>query len=437
MNSAKNIPLNCGFFSNEASYIFKKPSFGLDRFVLRALPTVSSTGTIIDQITERDLVIQQRTFESSLVDYATNIEQFIPNYSETISVYSTNSGVILAPDSSGIARGVSSGSAALVATANDGAFSAINIVVSGVAGATTSEFIGYANDSLAKESNDAVDTRINSLNAEVAKPIFSSQNHSTANYVRNSDCWASDLDLTCISPWNSTGGSTRAGTLISPRHILFAGHYQINNNATIRFVDNNNNVVTRTMINKLTHPNYGLMPIFGLPIRDLTIGLLDSDVPETISFAKILPSNWFNYLPNIPITDCVSGGFSPSDNIYKIACLATDQEKKALVSDLQWMSMKDKDVFGDSCGFGTVVFNKPTDEQRLAFYEDFIVGDSGSPAFLIINGELVVLTVATSSGAGQSTTICLHTNILNNMMNNLGGGYQLTEIDLSGFTDFS
>ena len=405
MNDAVGYPLNCGVLSSEASYIFKKPSIGGGFFKLNVAPltrTITSASSGI--ITQDDLELVQASGATTITDFITSIEQLIPGDYET-TIYSQNSGIVLGSDEFGIASGVSAGSTSLVAISTDGSLSAANLTVSSSVGAVSTTFDDYVAGSLAKEVSDAIDTRISGQTPSVAKPIFSTLDHSTPSYVRNTSGWAYDLDLTSISPWNSTGGRTMAGTLISPRHIVFAAHYQINNGATIRFVDGSNNIITRTMTNKLTHPDY--TPYY----PDITIGILDSDVPAGIGFAKILPQNWANYLPSLSTS-------------YRLPCLVLDQEEKALVSDLRQMT-------------GSINFWIPTKPDRFAFYETIIDGDSGNPAFLIIDDELVIITVWTFGGAGGGTSILYHKDAINTMMATLGGGYSLTEIDLSGFTDFS
>jgi len=407
MNDAVGYPLNCGTLNSEATYIFKKPSIGGDFFKLNAIPitrTISSASSGI--ITQDDLQLVQASGATTITDYQTSVEQLIPGTYE-ITIHSNNSGVILGADQFGIASGVAAGSTFLAAISTDGSLSAINVTVNSSVGVVSTTFNGYASGSLAKEVSDAVDDRIDGLNATTAKPIFTTQNHTTSTYVRNSGCWASDLDLTPISPWNSTGGATRAGTLISPRHVIFCEHYNFHPSvgATIRFVASDGTVVNRTINALETHPDY--TPFY----PDITIGLLDSDVPASIGFVKILPQNWANYLPSL-------------SSSYKLPCLVLDQEEKALISCLYSLNT--------SANFLT-----PTQSARFAFYEKIIGGDSGNPAFLIIDDELVIITVWTFGGAGGGTSILYHKDAINTMMATLGGGYSLTEIDLSGFTDFS
>ena len=61
-------------------------------------------------------------------------------------------------------------------------------------------------------------------------------------------------------------------------------------------------------------------------------------------------------------------------------------------------------------------------------------GDSGNPMFIIINNQPVLLTVWTTGVSGSGTSVTAFKDDINYMMNSLGGGYQLDEIDLSGFT---
>lgn len=260
-------------------------------------------------------------------------------------------------------------------------------------------FSHWVEGSAARHCTDNVDSRLAGQSATEALRIFTTQNHGAATYVRNPDCWAADFPnaLTCLSPWNSNGGHRKAGTAISPRHIVFASHYQYPNGTTVRFVGMDGTVYDRTMTAKSS--------IAG---SDLTIGLLDSDLPEAIAFAKVLPDNWADYLPEI-------------SSVRRLPCLALDQEEKATVQD--W-------VFE---GASSQLF-PPTDPKRLEFYETKISGDSGNPAGPIINGDLVLLTVWTSSLSGSS--IRHHRAAINAAMTSLGGGYQLSEVDLSGFNNY-
>lgn len=264
------------------------------------------------------------------------------------------------------------------------------------------------------DSTSAIDLRIVNKSATTSKNIFITQNHTISSYTRNINCWAYDLDLTCISPWNSStgwpGGNTGAGTLITPRHIIFAAHFELPVGCNIRFITNNNIIIQRRIIAKKTHPSYS--PYY----PDLTIAILDSDVSSDIKFCKVLPNDWNSYLPT---------------NIDEIPLLVLDQEEKALIADGWFLNNE------------LVQLKKPSNTKRLEFYENLIVGDSGNPCFIVINNELVILTVWTFGNAGAGTNIVQQKAVLNQMIKDLdtsvgvNTGYVLTEANLSNFKNFN
>tara|TARA_R110002050_G_scaffold146648_1_gene272093 strand:- start:1155 stop:2891 length:1737 start_codon:yes stop_codon:yes gene_type:complete len=217
------------------------------------------------------------------------------------------------------------------------------------------------------------------------------------------------VDLTCISPWNSAGGGTRAGALITKRHIIFAAHYPLVVGSTIRFIGMDNTVYTRTVVATRTHPLYS--PYY----PDLTVAVLDSDLPEAITPCKVFPDTLETYLPNVR---------------YGIPSLGLDQEEKGLVTDLIRLD-------------NYAAFGVPSDAKRLEFYESKIGGDSGNPSFLIVNGELVLLTVWTYGGAGSGTDINDQLTAINTLIagcdadaGNGGTGYTVSGVDLSGFPSY-
>ena len=94
-----------------------------------------------------------------------------------------------------------------------------------------------------KQIDDLLDE---SMSMEVNGRVYTSQDHATSGYMRNEDLWCKDLDLTCISPWNSSGGHKKAGTLVTPRHVIGAAHYEYSIGAVVRFVEQNSGGRMRT-----------------------------------------------------------------------------------------------------------------------------------------------------------------------------------------------
>ena len=235
-------------------------------------------------------------------------------------------------------------------------------------------------------------------------------------FVRNGDFWAADVDLTCISAYNSygwggEGGPQRAGTLVSPRHFLCATHFLLPVGTRMYFVKPGGRVVVRTVTD------------FRTVGPDITVGVLDSDVPTGINFAKVLPSTSFNWRKRLYAPEGSEAQVYP----WPVPVLNVNQFREGLVADVE--------TWGPA-GINYVCSNRPpTDPQRQVFYKDVIVGDSGSPSFVIINNTAVLLTQWTYGGAGQGDEDAFYAPAINAAMTQLGGGYQLTEIDLSAFPD--
>jgi len=145
--------------------------------------------------------------------------------------------------------------------------------------------------------------------------LFSVYGALSGEYERNPNFWAKDVDFTCVGVWNSDtrnkeqtasglmtyaeDGSNRiSGTLITKKHLVFCRHegYHLNPNDTIIFIGNNNEKHVATIDNVITS---NIIPIINsdrMP-ADIVIGRLTQDVPSFIKPAKILPLNWYEYLP--------------------------------------------------------------------------------------------------------------------------------------------
>lgn len=278
------------------------------------------------------------------------------------------------------------------------------------------QFLSTVVGSLAEHCQQQVDSRIANIlplhqngppSMPKNGPVFTTQDHTTPNYVRNQELWCADMDLTCISPWNSNGGVRKAGVLVTPRHVVNASHYEYNVGNTVRFVEEDGTAHDRVITGKKRHPNYAPYS------PDLTLYTLSSDLPAAITPCKLMPANWNQYL--------VQNFFN------RPPALGLDQEEKALIID-----------FHTNGSFLT-----PVDVSRLIFHENKISGDSGNPAFLIVNGELVLVTVWTFGGAGSGTPVASHIADLNQMIIDadtqagVSTGYTVTEADFSSFPNYA
>lgn len=254
-----------------------------------------------------------------------------------------------------------------------------------------------------------IDTAIAGQVPSTHKPIYSSQDHSTPAYTRNVSFWAHSYAsaMTAISPWNSSGATQKAGVLVSPRHVLFAQHYTPSVSSTIRFVTTGDVVVTRTITaieNLTTRESY---------YPDISVALLDSDVPGTIEFARVLPDNFRDYLPSLT---------SP-----RLPVLVTNQDEEGLVMDMYEMPAS------ITAPRSLLYLQNPTDATRQSFSELLTSGDSGAPFCWLIDSKLVLLGMATYANYGSGTSIVPFKAEIDAAMATLGGDYALTDIDLSSY----
>lgn len=273
------------------------------------------------------------------------------------------------------------------------------------------EFVSIVSGTAAEHLSQQVDNRIdNTMTMSTNGGVYSSQDHSTPSYTRNTNFWASDVDFTSISPWNSNGGVGKAGVLITPRHVLNAAHYPFGVGTTVRFVTSDNVVVERTVVARQFASNHSAGSIKN---PDFVVYTLDSDVPAGISFSKVLPSNYANHISIDNLSDT------------RLPAVGLDAQEKGTI----------RDTYANA----EIRFQEPTDADRLLLYEGIVAGDSGNPVFFILNGELVLLTVWTTGGGGSGSLISNYISEVNQMIADadteagVSTGYTLTEADLSSF----
>lgn len=245
-----------------------------------------------------------------------------------------------------------------------------------------------------------IDDRLAGKSAGSALALFTAQDHVTPAFTRNTSFWAADIvaKLTCISPSNSTLDNNGAGVAITPRHVLYCKHGGVGvgypaDAASIRFVTTDNTVVMRTQSSHLE-----------LSV-DMAIGLLDSDLPATITPCKTAPDSLRSYLSSFPY----------------VPVMVLDQEEKGVVKDI--------DHIDAVSGLWT---RTPTDTQRLAFHEALVAGDSGDPVFGIINDELVLLGVVKDVNEMMST-VGSNTIIAAGITTIGANGHALSNPSLAGF----
>lgn len=272
-------------------------------------------------------------------------------------------------------------------------FREISVPVSLTAGASGVEFLSYTSGTLADHVSDSLDALI----------VSNQDQEVFASGVRNTGVWT-QADMSSHQVWNSHTGGPQ-GVAISPLHTISPYHYITPTGTTVRFIGNDNSVNERTISSQ--------MQIGG---TDLLLNKLSSALPATVVPAKTLPSGYIDYLPSIDVIENYRSAYTiPGFYINKFSEAHVIECGIANNSIYVYQAL---DSFPD----------------RHDMYTLPVGGDSGSPVCVIINDEVVVLTTLHTPGSGPA--IVNNYAAINAGMTTLGGGYQLTDVSVSGFTSF-
>lgn len=178
----------------------------------------------------------------------------------------------------------------------------------------------------------------------------------------------------------------RSATLISPRHVIMAAHYPRRVGAMVvlhdRAGERHEGYVTRIE----TGPN------------DIAVGLLNRPMP--VRHYRVLA-------PRPDYDDLLRG----------VPVLVTNSRRYVMVHAVK------------SVGQGWIRFG-PTDMPGVA--GKLIVGDSGNPGFLLVNGEPVLVETHTTGGFGAGPFFSDPANFaaINRLMRELGGSEQLETVSV-------
>lgn len=246
--------------------------------------------------------------------------------------------------------------------------------------------------------------------------LFSVKDHAAATYERNSLCWAASLNFTGLSPWNSQSGAAnrgrRGGTLVSPCHAICAKHFPINAGRQMRWVTASGEVHTRT-VTGVVDVDVSAADVGDGLVGDFRVLKLNADLPASIAFYKVWPTNRRDYLPPF-------AGFRMGD----IPVICSNQFGQVFIQD--WFSH----------GTGNWVSRRLSeDPARAALFLHAIMFDSGHAVFAVLNGELIFCGTHNGIGVSLDFTQFRFAQI-NAAMTSLGGGYQLTTVDLSAYPTF-
>lgn len=176
--------------------------------------------------------------------------------------------------------------------------------------------------------------------------------------------WPASLDFSGVA-WDDP----RAGTLIHPQYVVFASHFPRRLRQPIVFHDRagqrvERQLVSKRIIHQILHP-------------DLTVARLDRPVPSTVAHYPLLTM-----------------GPYPSRSLVGAPLLVTDKERRVHLFRINRILRKR--------GFELLGARPPLGSELGAGWQERLEkGDSGHPAFVVIDGRLVL--VSTLKGGGWAS----------------------------------
>lgn len=407
--NAQNFPLNCGTVSNNPHYIYSKTNIDKEfELVLSKTNRILNQGTSSTPIVSGDMNLSSSINASYVEDILASING--KGYFDYIEYEALNSTITKSGDN---AFSYEQNGTAIIKATNIYGFSQLaKIDIKSFNPTTIYNFISWVNGSLSKHINDNMVNILSSANSNNNNLFLNNVTGTPTTYTRNTNLWMSNIDFTCFSPWNSTGQNTMAGTLISKKHVIFCKHLSFypKQNATIKFVTNDNQIITRTLT-KITP--MGDLNAFA---PDITIGTLNEEMPDSIKVVPIFPSNYKDYIFSLKKM------FTP---FSLIGAITMHQDKKIGLASIRYLV--------DSLNGASFTLGSPSPFGYSSFGKAVVEGDSGSPVFTLINNNLVLIGVFTGSGGGGMPT--QYISEINAIMA-IDGPYSLTTVDLSSFNPY-
>ena len=211
----------------------------------------------------------------------------------------------------------------------------------------------------------SVDDRLVGINLVYGTSRFVDFFHNASNgvFVANTNLWCKDVDLSCVSMWHrveddyETRG-TRTATAITRRHILFSSHWGSNQ---YLFCDTNGLIVVRNLEKTAT--------VYG----DTKIARLDVPLPSSFMPAKIMPSDFIEYLG--------AGKYLPT--------ICVNENQQVVVGEIKGLDVETNGFVH----YGMVGSTNVVNEARDVIRKTISIGQSSSPVFFLLDNKPVLLLV--------------------------------------------
>ena len=221
-------------------------------------------------------------------------------------------------------------------------------------------------NTLLSVASRSIDDRIRDIDPATSIPRFVNYfvNGSNEVFQLNTNFWARDLDLSCVSVWhNGEYPGSKAATLITRKHVVLSRHW-FNRYGTYMFCDTNGQICRRTLAR------------FDVISDDLLLGCLDEPLPVSFKPAHIPSTNLVRYL---------------SSGIY-LPTLCLNHEKGGSISELVALdceTISDRGIPYQH--YGCTSQTNLVSVQRCNVRGATVDGTSGCPVFVVVGNELVLL----------------------------------------------
>jgi hypothetical protein len=231
------------------------------------------------------------------------------------------------------------------------------------------------------------------------------------NAVWSTNCWlhgVQGLTATCIGYSNGYSGQFLIA-MISPQHYLNAYHVALPPGTMIAFLDTNNVIYWRKVLQKI---DVGTN-IADVINRDTSVGILDENLPPSVGFLPVIPTNYSNYLPTNNSSYVQGIGLHQDLSLFS-------QPMKFSSSSILWSSS-----VAPPLGLGT------------AWNINLFSGDSSNPEMLLVGNRLVLASHNFVFSGGPNYALLI--SEINQQMhhlstnNNVGTDYQLTQFSLTNW----
>jgi len=248
---------------------------------------------------------------------------------------------------------------------------------------------GKNGDALLRKSIN--DNTARTLSRYGSRKLF--KKYSSKGSSRWSPRWAGEINFTGVA-WNGK----QAGVLISPQHVLMATHHQRRKGSLLVFHDSAGSAHRRELTDVIELPG-NLDP-------DISVGLLNKPVPV----------QYYSVLAPVSILR------DYSRDLKKCYIILSHADRKASVAEVAGLAWRR-------------ILLRHSKSVPKVFQQKIVKGDSGHPIFILLNNELVLVSMHCFGGNGAGPFLSEQENFsqINQAMKLLGGNYQLQTARLPFF----